>query len=97
MMEDAAAAERSAARRDGMTVGAVSSIGIFVAGSIDVALSPWGGSLRAGRLSAVDATAAMPRGRRGERGDPRGGDGCGGHPCPVGGARAQLWWIRRAT
>ena len=30
-MEDAAAAERSAARRDGMTVGAVSSIGIFVA------------------------------------------------------------------
>ena len=29
MMEDAAAAERSAARRDGMTVGVVSSIGIF--------------------------------------------------------------------
>ena len=29
MMVDAAAAERSAARRDGMTVGAVPSIGIF--------------------------------------------------------------------
>ena len=89
-MEDAAAAERSAARRDGMTVGAVSlERHLRGPGSIDVVLG-WGGSLRVGRLSAVDATAAMPRGRRGERGDPRGGDGCGGHPCPVGGARAQL-------
>ena len=32
MMDDAAAAERSAARRDGMTVGAVPSSGIFVVG-----------------------------------------------------------------